>query len=244
MTYSDVINKLGQIKLNNLELINSQIPPVKGDLKAAHPPGQLPPYVPPNKPSSPYEPGKSPAPSRDDKLAGFPQEGGNVTEKGYIYDPDTGDVFINTPDGLINDGTYDVDIHGLFVPLAKQMMINQDTANLRPQDFTPFDMDGVRDMDGFLLPHIRTPAIREQEMKHFKRFIKNTGTSTWDLSQGNSPMMIAKGKKKKKKGLTIYDEAARRDAFRDMEGTLYDPDEGRMGGGFDIINDVLGLDEA
>ena len=185
MTYSDVIDKLGQIRQNNLDLINSQIPPVKGDLTAAHPPGELPPYKKPDKPNSPYEPYKSPIPSRDDRLA-----------------------------------------------------------NLRPQDFTPFDMDGVRDMEGFLIPHIRTPAIRDAEMKHFKRFIKNTGESTWDLSQGNSPMMIAKGKKKKKKGLTIYDEAARRDAFRDMADEPYDPDTGRMGGGFDIMNDVLGLDEA
>ena len=65
---------------------------------------------------------------------------------------------------------------------------------------------------------------------HFKRFIKNSGESTWDLSQGNSPMMIAKGKKKKKKkGLTIYEEAARRDFEKDMgysdEGYGYDPDE-------------------
>ena len=36
---------------------------------AAHPPGQLPPYIPPDKPNSPWEPGKSPAPSREDKLA-------------------------------------------------------------------------------------------------------------------------------------------------------------------------------
>ena len=242
MAYSDVINKLGQIKLNNLDLINSQIPPVKGDLTAGKDtkqPGGIPnrPYdAPKEDPNNPYVPARP-------RLAGFPQEGGNVTEKGYIYDPDTGDVFINTPDGLINDGTYDVDIHGLFVPLAKQMMINQDTANLRPQDFIPFT-PATRDADGFTFPYLRTPAIKDMEMDHFKRFIKNTGTSTWDLSQGNSPMMIAKGKKKKKKGLTIYDEAARRDAFRDMENTIYDPDEGRMGGGFDIINDVLGLDEA
>ena len=33
----------------------------------AHPPGELPPYVPPEKPNSPWEPYKSPAPSR--KLA-------------------------------------------------------------------------------------------------------------------------------------------------------------------------------
>ena len=81
MTYSDVINKLGQIKLNNLELINSQIPPVKGDLKAAHPPGQLPPYVPPNKPSSPYEPGKSPMPSRETKLAKMRKRSNNIVNE-------------------------------------------------------------------------------------------------------------------------------------------------------------------
>ena len=63
------------------------------------------------------------------------------------------------------------------------------------------------------------------------------------FSQANQSMMIAKGKKKKKKGLTIYDEAARRDAFRDMANEPYDPDTGRMGGGFDIMNDLLDLDE-
>ena len=35
----------------------------------AHPPGQLPPYKKPDKPDSPWEPGKSPATSRDDRLA-------------------------------------------------------------------------------------------------------------------------------------------------------------------------------
>jgi len=63
------------------------------------------------------------------------------------------------------------------------------------------------------------------------------------LVRANDDMMIAK-KKKKKKSLTIYDEAARRDAFRDMGNEPYDPDTGRMGGGFDIMDDVLGLDEA
>ena len=48
-----------------------------------------------------------------------------------------------------------------------------------------------------------------------------------------------KDKKKKKKGLTIYQEKARRDALRDMGDTIYDPDEGRMGGGFDILDDLF-----
>ena len=170
MAYSDVINKLGQIKQNNLDLITKQIPPGKGGS-----PGQ--PYDPP-KPTGPYVPSPT-APTK--------------------------------------------------------------VANLTPKMFTPFDMN-LRDDDDGIINHIITPSIRDSQMHHFKNFIKNTGESTWDLSQGNSPMMIAK--KKKKKGLTIYQEKARRDAMRDMGDTIYNPDEGRMGGGFDIINDVLGLDEA
>ena len=57
-------------------------------------------------------------------------------------------------------------------------------------------------------------------------------------NQANEGMMIAK-KKKKNKELTIYDEAARRDAFRDMAEEPYDPDTGRLGGGFDIMDDLL-----
>jgi len=234
MAYSDVINKLGQIKLNNLDLINSQIPPVKGDLTAGKDtkqPGGIPnrPYEAPKEdPKNPYVP----AP----RLAGFPDEaGGHVTERGYFVDPN-GDAYINTPDGMMNDGEYNIDIHGLMIPLAQQMMINKQTANLTPKMFTPFDMN-LRDDDDGIINHIITPSIHDSQMHHFKNFIKNTGESTWDLSQGNSPMMIAK--KKKKKGLTIYQEKAKRDALRDMGDTIYDPDEGRMGGGFDILDDLF-----
>jgi hypothetical protein len=58
------------------------------------------------------------------------------------------------------------------------------------------------------------------------------------LVRANDDMMIAK-KKKKNKELSIYDEAARRDAFRDMAKEPYDPDTGRLGGGFDIMDDLL-----
>ena len=55
---------------------------------AAHPPGELPPYVPPDKPSSPWEPGKSPAPSR--KLAQGPDYAADKLKYGKydkILDP-------------------------------------------------------------------------------------------------------------------------------------------------------------
>jgi hypothetical protein len=137
------------------------------------------------------------------------------------------------PDYDKDEGEGDVQ---LALPLAKR---NQDMtiANLRPQDFIPFT-PATRDNDGFAMPYLRTPEQREEEMKHFLRFIENYRDG---MVQRNTPMMLAKGKKKKKKGLTIYEEAARRDAFKDMGREPYDPDTGRLGGGFDIMDD--GLDE-
>ena len=106
---------------------------------------------------------------------------------------------------------------------------NQDMtiANIRPQDFIPFT-PATRDNDGFAMPYLRTPELREEEMRHFLRFIENYRDG---MVQRNTPMMLAKGKKKKKRNreLTIYEEAARRDFERDMgysdEGYGYDPDE-------------------
>ena len=114
---------------------------------------------------------------------------------------------------------------------------NQDMtiANIRPQDFIPFT-PATRDNDGFAMPYLRTPELREEEMRHFLRFIENYRDG---MVQRNTPMMLAKRKKKKKKGLSIYEEAARRDAMRDMGKELYDPDTGRLGGGFDIMDDLL-----
>ena len=43
---------------------------------------------------------------------------GYVTEKGFFLD-EAGDAYINTPDGFKNDGEYNIDIHGMIVPLAK-----------------------------------------------------------------------------------------------------------------------------
>ena len=106
---------------------------------------------------------------------------------------------------------------------------NQDMriANIRPQDFIPFT-PATRDNAGFAMPYLRTPELREEEMRHFLRFIENYRDG---MVQRNTPMMLAKGKKKKKRNreLTIYEEAARRDFERDMgysdEGYGYDPDE-------------------
>ena len=69
------------------------------------------------------------------------------------------------------------------------------------------------------------------------QFIEDRGKDIFKLFTG---IDLAKKKKGKKNNeLTIYDEAARRDAFRDMGTEPYDPDTGRLGGGFDIMDDLL-----
>ena len=52
------------------------------------------------------------------QIAGYDPSLERVTEKGYFVD-EAGGAFINTPDGMLNDGPYDPDIHGLYIPLAK-----------------------------------------------------------------------------------------------------------------------------
>ena len=131
-------------------------------------------------PSSPYLPGKSPMPSRQD-LAGTPNfpGGGFTTTSGAFVDL-SGEAYYLEDGELIPTGGYDPAIHGDLIPEGGP--------------------------DRVMIP--------------------------------NEGMMIAK-KKKKNKELTIYDEAARRDAFRDMAEEPYDPDTGRLGGGFDIMDDLL-----
>ena len=188
MAYSDVMNKLGQIKQNNLDLINSQIPPVKGDLMAGKDtkqPGGIPnrPYEAPKEdPNNPYVP----APPRPKlanankgmmianqsltpkdfgpiKLYGVPHirtpyikqfemdnfrrfiksttgedfplaqnnnslliagDAGTsmmnyVTEKGFFLDG-RGKAYMQTEGEFYDAGEYDVDVHGLPVPLAEK----------------------------------------------------------------------------------------------------------------------------
>ena len=161
---------------------------LQGELGAmAHPPGQIPPYVPPDKPSSPYEPGKSPAPSRDDKIAnladGEPDSSimNYVTDQGFFLDG-RGRAYMQGGGKFQDAGEYDVDIHGLPVPLTKRMQINQNVANITPKDFSPPPFRYFN--------HIRTPEIKKQEMKHMKNFIKSMGGDTKGLVKRNKSMKI------------------------------------------------------
>ena len=97
------------------------------------------------------------------------------TTGGFFLD-DKGGAFINTPDGLIYDGEYNPDIHGLPVPLAK----------------------------------------------------------------GNNSMLIAGGKKSDEQ--RAYEDFVRDSGSQPLDEQLMDMDKGRMGGGLDILDDLLFTD--
>ena len=59
------------------------------------------------------------------------------------------------------------------------------------------------------MPYLRTPELRQEEMKHFLRFIENYRDG---MVQRNTPLMLAKGKKKRKS------QQAYEDFVRDSQG--------------------------
>ena len=97
------------------------------------------------------------------------------TTGGFFLD-DKGGAFINTPDGLIYDGEYNPDIHGLPVPLAKN----------------------------------------------------------------NNSMLIAGGKKSNEQ--RAYEDFVKDSGSQPLDEQLMDMDKGRMGGGLDILDDLLFTD--
>ena len=113
-----------------------------------------------------------------------------VTEKGFFLDGQGG-AYMQGGGKFQDAGEYDIDLHGLPVPLAQQMQINPNVA----MDYDPGDMGGVIIPQDFSpLPfryfqHIRTPAIRQQELDHFNNFIESMGGGL-DRVQRRTPLSI------------------------------------------------------
>ena len=115
----------------------------------------------------------------DEPLADY-----DVTDKGYFMDYN-GDMYMNLDGMLFPLGLgYDRGTHGELVPkgLVQSMQINQDVANITPKDFSPPPFR--------YMPHIRIPAIKDAEMKHFKNFIEAMGGDTKGLVKKNSAMKV------------------------------------------------------
>ena len=111
-----------------------------------------------------------------------------VTEKGFFLDG-RGRSYMQGGGKFQDAGEYDVDIHGLPVPLVRQMQINPDVA----MDYDPGDTGGVvipQDFNKFkYFDHIRTPEIQEQELFHFNNFIESMGGGL-DRVQKRTPLSI------------------------------------------------------
>tara|TARA_B100000242_G_scaffold283812_1_gene246449 strand:- start:522 stop:1070 length:549 start_codon:yes stop_codon:yes gene_type:complete len=113
------------------------------------------------------------------------------TEKGFFLDGQ-GKAYMQTGGKFYDAGDYNIDIHGLPVPLARQMQINPDLAAMYsgdevgsgviiPQDFSPPPFR--------YFPHYRTPEIRQQELDHFNNFIDSMGGGL-DRVQRRTPLSI------------------------------------------------------
>ena len=154
-------------------LAMGNIPPGKGGA-----PGQ--PYdAPKEDPKNPYVPAPKRDLAMDDELSEF-----DLTEKG-LYMNYMGDMFMNLDGMLFPMGQgYDEGTHGKLVPkgLVQSMQINQDVANITPKDFSPPPFR--------YMPHIRIPAIKDAEMKHFKNFIEAMGGDTKGLTKRNKSMKV------------------------------------------------------
>ena len=164
-------------------LAMGNIPPGKGGS-----PGQ--PYDPP-KPTGPYVP----APKRDlaNLVDGEPDASmmNYVTEKGFFLDGQGG-AYMQGGGKFQDAGEYDIDLHGLPVPLAQQMQINPNVASLdydfqggvvTPRYFTP---PKYRNQP-FL--HMRTKDIKDEELFHFNNFIKSMGGGL-DTVKRRTPLSI------------------------------------------------------
>ena len=164
-------------------LAMGNIPPGKGGA-----PGQ--PYdAPKEDPKNPYVP----APKRD--LANLPD--GEVdpsmmyypTENGFFLDG-TGKAYMQTGGKLYDAGEYNIETHGLPVPLAQQMQINPDIA----RDFTYDEEPGGVATPRYFTPpemrnYFRTPGIKEKELFHFNNFIRSLGPG-FDKVKRRTPMSI------------------------------------------------------
>ena len=180
MAYSDVMNKVSQTKLDNLDLILSKLRQGDGGSPYTAPPKE--------DPDRKYVP----APSKP-KLAQDPLSDLDPTEFGYFIAPD-GNAYRQTDGVLHNPEPYEELIHGRLVPFGlAQMQIN-------PQNVASLDYDfqgGVVTPRYFTPPrhrnqpflHIRTKDITVEELFHFNNFIRSLGPG-FDKVQRRTPMSI------------------------------------------------------
>ena len=97
---------------------------------------------------------------------------------------------------------------------------------LTPKDFGPIELYGI--------PHIRTRAIKEFEMKHFRDFIRNTGG-------GNFPKVQAKDSLKIASDIKSMHYPTEKGFFLDGTGKVYTQSGGKFYDAGEYNPDIHGL---
>ena len=100
-------------------------------------------------------------------------------------------------------------------------------ANITPKDFSPPPFR--------YFPHIRIPSIKEAEMKHFRNFIKSTG-SNWNLSKNKNNLKIAM-----EPDASIMRLITEKGFFLDGQGKSYMQTGGKFYDAGDYNPDIHGL---
>ena len=114
----------------------------------------------------------------------------------------------------------------------KQRNKLQIASALTPKDFGPMELYGI--------PHIRTRAIREFEMKHFRDFIRNTGGGNFPRVQAQDNLKIAN----LADGIpdaSIMNYVTEKGFFLDGTGKAYQQRGGQFGAPTDYNPDIHGL---
>ena len=186
MAYSDTLDKLGQIKMTNMNLIHSQIPHVKGDLTAGKDtkqPGGIPnrPYEAPKEdPNNPYVPAPRKASLTQQQMDSlnkvFPGAEGRINKfrkKQFNLNPmqikpqgpQLPDLAMDFNDAMGGGGFVGTQRTNVFINQGGEAYILEPNGNFK--------------FDGMYSPEIHGPvfprAQANNEMKIAKGFVRNVG---------------------------------------------------------------------
>jgi len=186
MAYSDTLDKLGQIKMTNMNLIRSQIPPVKGDLTAGKDtkqPGGIPnrPYEAPKEdPNNPYVPAPQKASLTQQQMDSlnkvFPGAEGRINKfrkKQFNLNPmqikpqgpQLPDLAMDFNDAMGGGGFVGTQRTNVFINQGGEAYILEPNGNFK--------------FDGMYSPEIHGPvfprAQANNDMKIAKGFVRNVG---------------------------------------------------------------------
>ena len=181
MAYSDTLDKLGQIKMTNMNLIHSQIPPVKGDLAVRQGDGGSPYTAPPKEdPTRKYVPAPKKASLTQQQMDSlnkvFPGAEGRINKfrkKHFNLNPmqikpqgpQLPDLAMDFNDAMGGGGFVGTQRTNVFINQGGEAYILEPNGNFK--------------FDGMYSPEIHGPvfprAQANNEMKIAKGFVKNVG---------------------------------------------------------------------